>query len=193
MRFWKPAPTEYRKLVAGLLFFSLFNSADVFLLLKTKEITGSDQLTIGAYILYNLVFALAAYPLGRLADHWGIRRIFLGGLALFVIVYFLFGLSGSTTFIVGAFILYGLYAAATEGIAKAWITNLAHDKDTGTAIGFYTSCESICVLIASIIAGALWTVFGSTVTFLTTACAALLSLVYFMIVFRSKPHNTETK
>jgi MFS family permease len=178
-RYWKIATTEYRRLVIGLLFLALFNSADVFLLLKTKEVTGSDTLTITAYILYNMVFALASYPLGALADKIGIRKVFLAGLFLFVMVYFLFGISHSSLLIFTAFTLYGLYAAATEGITKAWITNTAHGKDTATAIGFYTSCQSICTLLASIIAGAVWTGFGSTATFFLTAAAALIVFVYF--------------
>lgn len=178
-RYWKIATTEYKRLVIGLLFLALFNSADVFLLLKTKEVTGSDTLTITAYILYNMVFALASYPLGALADKIGIRKVFLAGLFLFVMVYFLFGISHSSLLIFTAFTLYGLYAAATEGITKAWITNTAHGKDTATAIGFYTSCQSICTLLASIIAGAVWTGFGSTATFFLTAAAALIVFVYF--------------
>lgn len=179
-RYWKIATPEYKRLVVGLLFLALFNSADVFLLLKTKEVTGSDTTTIGAYILYNLVFALASYPLGALADKIGIRRVFLSGLLLFALVYFLFGLSSSTTWIFVAFTLYGIYAAATEGIAKAWITNTAHGRDTATAIGFYTSCESICTLMASVIAGIIWTGYGSTATFWMTAGAAIIVLFYFL-------------
>ena len=57
------------------------------------------------------------------------------------------------------FFVYGIYAAATEGITKAWITNIAHRKNTATAIGFYTSCESICTLVASIVAGLIWSRF----------------------------------
>src|SRR6476661_3789111 len=70
-KYWKVAPPNYRKLVIGLLFLALFNSSDIFLLLKAKELTGSDELTIAAYILYNLVFALGSYPLGALADRIG--------------------------------------------------------------------------------------------------------------------------
>jgi MFS family permease len=143
-KYWKIASPQYKKLVIGLLLLALFNSSDIFLLLKTKEITGDDRLTIGAYILYNLVFAIAAYPLGVLADKIGIKKVFLSGLVLFALVYFLFGLTQSTALIFFAFVLYGIYAAATEGIAKAWITNLSHGSDTATAVGFYTSCESIC-------------------------------------------------
>ena len=75
-----------------------------------------------------------------------------------------------------------MYAAATEGITKAWITNMAHAANTATAIGFYTSCESICTLLASIIAGALWTSFGSSITFFVTAAAAIVTLIYFLLL-----------
>ena len=185
-KYWKIATTNYKQLVAGLLFLALFNSSDVFLLLKTKEVTGSDQLTIGAYILYNVVFALASYPLGALADKIGIKKVFFGGLILFALVYFLFGITHSTAIIFGSFFLYGIYAAATEGISKAWITNMAHTTNTATAIGFYTSCESICTLLASVITGAIWGIFGSGAAFIVTASSAVLVLVYF--IFYVKKH-----
>jgi MFS family permease len=164
----------------------LFNSADVFLLLKTKELTGDDRLTIGAYILYNIVFALAAYPLGALADKTGIKKVFVSGLFLFAMVYMLFAISPSVYVIYGAFALYGIYAAATEGITKAWITNLSHGQNTATAVGFYTSCESICALLASVVAGWLWVSFGSTVTFIVTASGALAVALYFLLLYGRK-------
>lgn len=185
-KYWNVASGDYKRLVAGLLFFALFNSSDVFLLLKTKEITGSDQTTIIAYIFYNIVFAMASYPLGVLADKWGIRKVFVSGLLLFAIVYLLFGLTSSTVLLFTAFFIYGIYAAATEGISKAWITNMAHNTNTATAVGFYTSCESICTLLASIIAGGIWTGLGSTPAFIVTAAAAVLVLLYFMFFFRSR-------
>jgi MFS family permease len=179
-KYWNIASKDYKRLVIGLLFFALFNSSDLFLILKTKQLTGSDELTIGAYILYNVVFALASYPLGALADRIGIKKVFFGGLALFVLVYFLFGITNSATVVFAAFFIYGIYAAATEGITKAWITNMAHTNNTATAIGFYTSCESICTLAASIIAGAIWDNLGSSTTFLITSSAAAAVIVYFI-------------
>jgi MFS family permease len=181
-RYWNIAPSDYKQLVAGLLLFTLFNSSDVFLLLKTKEITGSDTTTILAYIFYNLVYAAASYPLGILADRFGIKRVFCSGLLVFAAVYLLFAVSTSTYLVFIAFFLYGIYAAATEGIAKAWITNLAHEKNTATAIGFYTSGQSICTLLASVLAGLLWTGLNSTVPFLVTALAALGVYLYFRLI-----------
>jgi len=180
-KYWKIASPQYKRLVIGLLLLALFNSSDVFLLLKTKEVVGDDRLAIGAYILYNLVFALAAYPLGIVADKMGIKKVFLGGLVLFAGVYFLFGITQSTTIILLAFVLYGIYAAATEGISKAWVSNLAHKENTATAIGFYTSCESICTLLASVITGWLWQDFSSSLAFYTTASVAIVVLVYFLL------------
>ncbi|HEX8316356.1 MAG TPA: MFS transporter [Flavisolibacter sp.] len=189
-KYWKIASPQYKKLVPGLLLFAVFNSSDLFLLLKTKEITGDDRLTIGAYILYNLVFALAAYPLGALADRIGIRKVFLSGLLLFALVYFLFGITQSTVIIFSAFVIYGLYAAATEGITKAWISNLSHGQNTATAIGFYTSCQSICTLLASVITGLLWEGFGSSIVFYVPSAIAVVVFLYFAIAYRFKPEKT---
>ena len=182
--YWKIATPEYKKLVIGLLLFALFNSSDIFLLLKTKEVTGSDSTTIAAYIFYNFVFALFSYPAGKQADRLGFKKVFLFGLILFAIVYAGFAFNPSTFIIFILFFIYGIYAAATEGVIKAWVTNIAHHVNTATAIGFYTSCESICALFASIIAAAVWTSFGSTYTFTSTAVISLIVLFYFLLRFR---------
>jgi len=183
-KYFKVATPAYKQLVTGLLLFALFNSSDIFLLLKTKEITGDDTTTIAAYVFYNLVFALSSYPLGALADKLSFKKVFLSGLFLFAIVYAGFAFNPSTVMIFTLFFIYGIYAAATEGVTKAWITNIAHTKNTATAIGFYTSCESICTLMASIVAGMIWTGFGSFYTFLITAIIALFVLGYFLLRIR---------
>ena len=196
-RYWSIANAEYKKLIIGLLLFALFNSSDIFLLLKTKQAIGDRSLTIlsisftsetvaiAAYIFYNIVFAAAAYPLGILADKIGMKNIFMLGVFLFVIVYAGFAFSPSLSLIFVLFFIYGLYAGATEGIAKAWITNIAHRENTATAVGFYTSCESICAFFASAITGAVWGIFGSAATFLVTSSVALLVLFYFLLKFRT--------
>jgi MFS family permease len=182
--YWKIASPDFKRVVTGLLLFALFNSADTFLLLRTKEVTGSDTLTISAYILYNIVFAFGSYPLGALADKIGIKKVFIAGLCVFSLVYFMFGMAHSTAVVFSGFFIYGIYAAATEGISKAWITNLTKGN-TATAIGFFNSCESICTFLASAIAGALWTSFGSTTTFFVTSLATIPVLIYLGV--RARP------
>ncbi len=181
-KYWKISSPQYKKLIIGLLLFALFNSSDIFLLLKTKEITGSDSLTILVYVFYNLVYAVASYPLGALADRIGLKTVFCFGLILFALVYLLFAFSNSTMLVFTGFFIYGIYAASTEGIAKAWITNLSPQNNTGTALGFYTSCQSICSLLASAFAGFLWMMFNSTVSFTITAIAALGVFLYMQVI-----------
>jgi len=182
MRYWTESPSQYRKLVTGLLIFALFNSSDVFLILKAKQAGLDDSLVIGVYIFYNLVYALFAFPIGFLADRAGLKPVFIGGLVLFSIVYF--GMAFNTNFIVfiGLFFLYGIYASATEGISKAWISNICDKKDTATAIGTFSGFQSICTLLASSLTGMIWFQFGATTALLTTAIATVILLIYFKTV-----------
>jgi MFS family permease len=185
-KYWNIATPEYKKLVIGLSLFALVNSSDIFLLLKTREISGSDNITILAYIFYNLVFAVCSYPLGALGDRFGLKKVFFGGAFLFVLVYGGFAFTSSTVVIFILFFLYGIYAAATEGITKAWITNIAQDTNTATAVGFYTSVQSICTLLASIAAGFIWDVSGSRLTFAITAVTTLIIIFYLRTALRGK-------
>lgn len=180
--YWKESPSQYRKLVTGLLIFTLFNSSDVFLILKAKQAGLEDSLVIGIYIFYNLVYALFAFPLGILADRVGLKPVFMGGLVLFSTVYF--GMAFNTNFFVfiGLFFLYGIYASATEGITKAWISNISDNKDTATAIGAFSGFQSICTLLASSITGLIWFQFGAPAALLTTSVATLFLLFYFKTV-----------
>ncbi|MDO9593757.1 MAG: MFS transporter [Lutibacter sp.] len=192
LKYWKVGPPAYRKLVVGLLLFTLFNSSDVFLILKAKQSGLDDTVVIGIYIFYNLVYALFAYPVGILADKIGLKTIFIMGLALFSAVYFGMAVNTNLYLFFGLFFLYGVYAAATEGISKAWISNITDKKDTATAIGTFSGLQSICTMLASSLTGLIWFNFGATAAFLTTATVTLLVIVYFFTVPKpSTLTNTE--
>ena len=181
IHYWKKSPSEYKITARGLLFFALFNSSDVFLLLKAKEAGFDDTMVIGMYIFYNLVYAVFAFPLGRLADKLGLKRMFLFGLILFSLVYFGMAAFTSTYAFIVLFFGYGLYAAATEGITKAWLSNLVSKENTATAIGTFSAFQSICAMIASTLAGLLWYQFGADTSFLLTAIATVFVILYFTI------------
>lgn len=178
LSYWNKAPLQYKKLVTGLLVFALFNSSDVFLLLKMKDSGLTDIQLIGVYIFYNLVYALLSYPIGIIADKLGMKKIFLSGLLVFALVYTGFAFANNIIVYLALFLLYGIYAAATEGISKAWITNMVDKKETATAIGTYTGLQSIAALIASSGCGFLWLTFGAKITFIITAAVTLLVVVY---------------
>ena len=181
LNYWKQSDSRYRKLLIGLLVFALFNSSDVFLLLKVKEAGINDTYVIGIYIFYNLIYSLSAFPMGILADKLGMKKIFITGLVIFSIVYAGMGITTELWWFIILFLLYGIYAAATEGIAKAWISNISDKKDTATAIGTYTGFQSICSLFASSFTGLIWYQWGSTPAFIVTAVVTLLVIVYFLL------------
>ncbi len=180
--FWKESSPQYKRVVTGLLIFALFNSADVFLLLRMKESGLNDTEVIGVYILYNLVFALTAYPMGILADKLGLKNIFIFGLFIFATVYAGFALGNNLALFIILFVLYGLYQSATDGISKAWISNIVDKRQTATAIGTFTGLQSICALLASTGCGLLWYNFGSQVTFLVTAGVTVVVIIYLQVM-----------
>lgn len=171
--FWRNAPREYKVLTVLITVFSFVNSSDVFLILRSKAVSGSDQLAIMGYILYNLVYAASSYPAGLAADRLGKKDIFIAGLIIFSLVYFGFAISGSFYLMWGLFVLYGLYAAATEGIAKAWISDMIRDEQRGTAIGLLTMLMSFAVMAGSAATGFLWDMFGSSVPFYVSSIVSL--------------------
>lgn len=182
LKYWKVSPTEYRKIVIGLLIFTLFNSSDVFLLLHAKQSGLNDTMVIGVYIFYNLIYALFAFPVGILADKVGLKTIFIIGLALFAAVYFGMSVNTNLYFFFGIFFLYGIYASATEGISKAWISNITDRKETATAIGTFTGLQSICTMMASSLTGLIWFWLGARIAFLITATVTLIVIIYFLTI-----------
>ena len=186
LSYWHSSPHEYRKVVLGLLAFAVFNSSDIFLLLKAKQAGLNDSYVIGIYIFYNLVYATVAFPIGILADKIGLKKMFIVGISLFAIVYFGMAFSTNIYLIALFFFLYGIYAAATEGISKAWISTICDAKDTATAIGTYSGFQSIGALIASSLAGLIWYRFGAQATFLTTGIATVLVVIYFSFFLKDK-------
>jgi len=182
LKYYKAGGENYRHLVNGLLLFALMNSSDILLLLKMQEAGVSDQGVITVYIFYNLIFAIFSFPTGILADKIGIKRTYLIGLILYIFVYTGFALNGSIEIYWILFFLYGVYAAATDGLSKAWITKHIPQAETGTGIGFYTSLAGISAFFASSIAGLLWWKLGSGWAFGATAAIAFIALIYLWLM-----------
>lgn len=186
INYWKQSAAIYKQLTLALLLFALFNSSDIFLLMKIKESGVTDTLVIGAYIFYNLVYAFAAFPIGKLSDRIGFKKIMIAGMFLFAIVYAGFAATSNTYLYFILFAVYGIYAASTEGIAKAWITNIAGTGDTATAIGTFTAFQSICALLASSITGFIWWQFGAATALL---CSVLFTIIVICMLLRIKWYN----
>lgn len=177
--YWREAGPQYRRVVGGLLAFTLVNSSDVFLLLMMKHRGLADATVIWVYILYNMVYAAAALPFGAMGDRIGFRPTLILGFAVFAIVYAGAAVAHTLPAFVALFALYGIYAAATEGIAKAWITSLCPASEAGTAIGFFTGVQSVFAIAASTLAGVLWHGLGAPAPFAVSAAGAVLVAAWF--------------
>jgi len=95
-------------------------------------------------------------------------------LVLFAVVYFGMSFLNNWIGFAAMFLLYGCYAAATEGISKAWISNIVPKEETATAIGTYEGFRNLAAMFASFIAGGLGQEFGVMATFISTAVVAIL-------------------
>lgn len=171
--FWRSAPKDYKQLIILFTVFSFANSSDVFLILKSGNVSHSNQNAIAGYILYNIVYAFSSYPLGRLSDKLSKRLIMSAGFIVFSFVYLGFAFADNIALIWALFALYGVYAAATEGISKAWISDLIPDERRGTAIGLHTMLASFAVMLGSSFAGAMWDMFGPQIPFLISSALSL--------------------
>lgn len=183
LEFWKSSPKQYKKVLVLVTIFSLVNSSDVFLILKSQNISKSSSLAIFGYVFYNIIYAAASYPLGRISDRLSKQKVFSFGLMIFSGVYFGFAFLNDINFIWILFALYGIYAASTEGVSKAWISDIIPNEQRGSAIGLLTMLSSFAVMTGSFLTGILWDQFGSSVPFLISA---IISLIISLIIAFNK-------
>jgi MFS family permease len=139
-------------------------------------------MVIGVYIFYNLVYALLAFPAGIIADKLGLKKMLVFGLIIFSVVYAGMSVSNNLTVVIAMFFLYGLYAAATEGVSKALISNIVEKKDVATALGVFAGFQSICLMIASSLTGFIWYQFGAPTALMISAVVSITVAIYFLIL-----------
>lgn len=181
--FWKNVSPEYKRVLLLITIFSFVNSSDVFLILKSRLVSDSNIIAILGYVFFNIIYASLSYPLGKLSDKYSKKNVYSFGLIVFSVVYLGFALLPDLIFIWILFALYGTYSAATEGVSKAWVSDLVADEWRGSAIGLLTMFSSFAIMIGSFVAGFLWDEFGATVPFLVSSAVSFLIAV---ILFATK-------
>lgn len=187
--FWQTAPKDYKIILALITIFSLVNSSDVFLILKSRDIAKSDTIAILGYVFYNIIYAMSSYPAGLIADRLGKKNVFIVGLLIFSLVYLGFGFNNDMIIIWPLFAIYGIYTASTEGITKAWVADLIEDKYRGSGIGLLTSLTSLAIMLGSVITGILWDQFGPKIPFLISSGVALIVAVVLFFFKEEKPQK----
>jgi MFS family permease len=176
-------PRSYWRALALLSLFALANSTDALLLLRTRDLGFSDTHVIGAYVLFNIVYAATAYPAGIVSDRVGRWRIMLGGWTVYALTYFGFALSGPAWIWV-LFPIYGLYMGLTEGVGKAIIASNLPMERRGTAMGFFLMLTGLLSLLGNLAAGLAWDLIGPRAPFLMGGALALLAVAVALVLPR---------
>jgi len=153
---FRDLPRRFWRVTAVVVGFGLVNFPDALLLLRLNEIGFGVVEVILAYVTYNLVYALGSYPAGLMADRLPRSVVFGIGLVFFAIGYIGLGL---TTDRLTAWLLlgcYGLFAACTDGVGKAWISSMVGTERQATAQGVFQGFSGVAILIAGVWAGLFW-------------------------------------
>ncbi len=168
-----------------VLLFTLGNSSDSFIILLGQN-RGLDVLQIMLMLVtFNFIYATLAGPLGSWSDKIGRRKLIIGGWIAYGLVYLGLALSNTGWQIWALYSIYGVYYAATDGVAKAMVADFVPEAQRGTAYGIYNAAIGIMVFPASVIAGLLWqgvgawTGFGASAPFYFGAVLALTSGILF--------------
>jgi MFS family permease len=140
-------------------------------------------------IVMNIVYAVTAYPAGILTDRMSPRALLAMGLAVLLVADVLLAAAASPlpTFIGAA--LWGLHMGITQGLFAKLVADNAPDELRGTAFGIFNLVGGGALLLASVMAGALWSAIGASATFLSGAAFATLTLIG-LIMYRRKPRAT---
>ena len=177
---------DFKLFLIGLALFSLGNSSDTFLILKSKQIGLSITIIILAYVLYNACYSLFSTPAGIIADKIGAMKVFMIGLLLYALVYCGFALNTSEIGVFALFAVYGFYIAMTDGVAKSLVGSFVTQEQSGTAYGLVQTVMGLSTLAASIVGGFIWSLISPSATFYFGALCAALSFVFFIICFGKK-------
>jgi MFS family permease len=188
---FKDFSRKYYLFLAIIFIFTLGNSTDALLMVKANE-TGVKVAFIPlVYLLTSIVSVLLAIPLGSLSDKIGKEKLLIFGFLVYAIVYCGFGITKSVGTIIALFALYGLYSAATDGIQKAFVSDIIDKNKQGTGLGIYNALLGITLLPASLIAGLLYDQVNSSIPFYFGASTALISAILMLIFAQRKKAGSE--
>ena len=174
-----PAAFWWVVLAGGI--FTLARFSEAFLLLRTQEQGLPDAYAPAVLVLMNFVFALTAYPMGRLADRVERVRLLGAGLAVLVAADLTIAWSESLPVTAVGVALWGLHMGMTQGVLAVMVADSAPEHLRGTAFGMFNLIAGVAMLLASVVAGLLWDNFGSAVTFYGGAAFAAAAFIVFFI------------
>lgn len=179
---WRDIDPSFKVFLLISFIFALGNSSNAFLILRAQNLGLSVTMVILVYVHYNFVYAIFSIPAGIISDKIGPKKLLLAGFLLFALIYLFFGLITKSLFLWLLFPFYGIYMALTEGVSKAYISNLVPQEKIGTAFGIYQTTIGLCAFFASWIAGMLWSYVGISSPFIFGSMMAILAALLFIVL-----------
>lgn len=156
--------------------FTLARFSEAFLVLRAQQGGLALAWTPLVLIAMNVVYAVGAYPFGRLADRVSHRALLAAGLAVLVAADLLLAVADRGQLLWGGIALWGLHMAMTQGLLAAMVADTAPADLRGTAFGVFNLASGVALLLASALAGLLWDRWGAPATFVAGAAFAAAAL-----------------
>jgi MFS family permease len=176
---------RYRSLLVAGAALSLATASDAFVFLTLQE-----KLDLGASLFPLLfvgssgVYMVLAVPVGRLADRIGRGRVLIGGYGLLLGVYgALLVPAGGWIVLVVALGLLGAYYAATDGVLMAFGSAVVPDAVRGSGLALLRTATSVARLVASLLFGALWTLWGADTAVACFGAGLLVAMALASLLF----------
>lgn len=169
-------PAGYWGVVALGATFTLARFSEAFLVLRAEDSGMPVPLVPAVMVAMSLVYAIGAYPAGMLADRVPAHRLLAAGLATLVLAdVVLAGAANGAAVLAGA-ALWGLHMGLTQGLMSKLVADAAPVDLRGTAFGVFNLVTGGATLLASVIAGALWSALGPQWTFSAGAGFAAVAM-----------------
>ncbi len=179
-------PVDYWFIVLLGAVFTLGRFSEAFLVLRAQDVGLPLGCAPLALIVMNVVYTATAYPAGVAADRLRRKNLLILGLTVLVAADVVLAAAGSPlTALIGA-ALWGLHMGLTQGLFAKLVADTAPEELRGTAFGVFNLVCGAALLLASVVAGALWSAFGAPATFLAGAAFAVLA-VLGLLAYRRKP------
>jgi len=164
--------------------FTLARFSEAFLILRAQQLGLPDPYAPLVLVTMNVVYALAAYPMGKLADRMSHRTLLGAGLVVLILSDLVLAQAPGLAMVAVGVALWGLHLGMTQGLLATMVAGAAPAHLRGTAFGFFNLASGIAMLIASILAGLLWDQLGAATTFYA---GAIFSLLAFMMLVLHRP------
>ena len=181
-------PVVFWKIVVVAAIFTLARFSEAFLILKAQDVGLPLAYIPAVLVLMSVAYALSAYPAGVIADSEGGRRkMLLTGLILLIAADVVLGFANSIAITGIGIVLWGLHMGFTQGVLAALIADSAPADLRGTSFGIFNLITGVAMLVASVLAGALWDVFGPQATFLAGSIFAAVTIAGISVLRLEKP------